>query len=50
VYIGDGISDSLVEPMNVTRKRTCARSLLRERNIPCTSFTSFREIERALFR
>jgi 2-hydroxy-3-keto-5-methylthiopentenyl-1-phosphate phosphatase len=53
VYIGDGISDFLAAVEADERYAKTGRALeayCRERNIPCTSFTSFAEIERALFR
>jgi len=52
VYIGDGISDFLAAVEADERFAKAGRALeayCRERNIPCTSFTSFTEIERALF-
>jgi 2-hydroxy-3-keto-5-methylthiopentenyl-1-phosphate phosphatase len=52
VYIGDGISDFLAAVEADERFAKAGRALeayCRERNIPCASFTSFGEIERALF-
>jgi 2-hydroxy-3-keto-5-methylthiopentenyl-1-phosphate phosphatase len=52
VYVGDGISDFAAAVEAGERFAKAGRALeayCRERNIPCTSFTSFREIERALF-
>jgi 2-hydroxy-3-keto-5-methylthiopentenyl-1-phosphate phosphatase len=52
VYIGDGISDFAAAVVAEERFAKAGRALeayCRERNIPCTSFDSFGEIERALF-
>jgi 2,3-diketo-5-methylthio-1-phosphopentane phosphatase len=52
VYIGDGISDFAAAVEADRRFAKAGRALeayCNEREIPCTAFTSFREIEAALF-
>jgi len=52
VYIGDGISDfeaALVADRRFAKKNRALEAYCRERGVACTGFTSFAEIERALF-
>jgi 2-hydroxy-3-keto-5-methylthiopentenyl-1-phosphate phosphatase len=52
VYIGDGISDfeaALVADRRFAKKNRTLEAYCRERGVACTGFTSFAEIERALF-
>jgi 2,3-diketo-5-methylthio-1-phosphopentane phosphatase len=52
IYIGDGISDfdaAVVADRRFAKRGRALEAYCRERAIPCTAFTSFSEIERALF-
>ena len=52
VYVGDGISDfraAVVADRRFAKAGRALEAYCRERDIPCTAFTSFREIEAALF-